>query len=94
MPTEEESVDGLSDLVNDCPDTLRVMISTDNHLGFAERDNVRGMDSFSAFEEVLYLSKRFNCDMVLVSHLGTLNCSPLHCTIIIAHHSPFFVAGR
>ena len=52
---------------NDDPDTLRIMVSTDNHLGYAERDNVRGMDSFSAFEEVLYLAKRFNCDMVLVS---------------------------
>ena len=41
---------------NDDPDTLRIMVSTDNHLGYAERDNVRGMDSFSAFEEVLYLS--------------------------------------
>ena len=39
-------------------DTLRVMISTDNHLGYAERDAVRGLDSFAAFEEVLSLAKR------------------------------------
>lgn len=25
------------------------------------------MDSFAAFEEVLYLAKRFNCDMVLIA---------------------------
>jgi double-strand break repair protein MRE11 len=39
-------------------DTLRIMVSTDNHLGYMERDPVRGNDSFAAFEEVLLLSKR------------------------------------
>jgi double-strand break repair protein MRE11 len=39
-------------------DTLRIMVSTDNHLGYAEKDPVRGLDSFAAFEEVLYLAKR------------------------------------
>jgi double-strand break repair protein MRE11 len=31
-------------------DTLRVMIATDNHVGFLERDPVRGLDSFAALE--------------------------------------------
>ena len=53
--------------VNDDPDTLRIMLSTDNHLGYNERDVVRGMDSFAAFEEVLYLAKKFHCDMVLIA---------------------------
>ncbi len=48
-------------------DTLRIMISTDNHLGYNERDAVRGMDSFAAFEEVLYLAKKYQCDMVLLA---------------------------
>lgn len=47
--------------------TLRIMVSTDNHLGYNERDAVRGMDSFAAFEEVLYLAKKFECDMVLLA---------------------------
>jgi DNA repair exonuclease len=38
--------------------TLRIMVSTDNHLGYLERDPIRGNDSFAAFEEVLLLSKR------------------------------------
>ena len=33
--------------------TLRVLIATDNHLGFEERDSVRQHDSFLAFEEIL-----------------------------------------
>lgn len=41
-------------------DTLRIMVSTDNHLGYAEKDPIRGNDSFAAFEEVLVLAKRHN----------------------------------
>ena len=48
-------------------DTLRILISTDNHLGFAETDNVRGNDSFAALEEVLYLAKEYSCDMVMLA---------------------------
>jgi double-strand break repair protein MRE11 len=47
-------------------DTLRVMLSTDNHLGYLESDPVRGLDSFAAFEEVLYLAKLHKVDMVLL----------------------------
>eukprot|EP00559_Dactyliosolen_fragilissimus_P002816 CAMPEP_0184858342 /NCGR_PEP_ID=MMETSP0580-20130426/3463_1 /TAXON_ID=1118495 /ORGANISM="Dactyliosolen fragilissimus" /LENGTH=826 /DNA_ID=CAMNT_0027354451 /DNA_START=320 /DNA_END=2800 /DNA_ORIENTATION=- len=47
--------------------TLRIMVSTDNHLGYAEKDAVRGLDSFAAFEEVLMLAKRHKCDMVLLA---------------------------
>uniref|UniRef100_A0A7S4MXX5 Mre11 DNA-binding domain-containing protein n=1 Tax=Odontella aurita TaxID=265563 RepID=A0A7S4MXX5_9STRA len=55
---EEEEVD---------EDTLRIMVSTDNHLGYAERDPIRGLDSFAAFEEVLALAKRHKCDMLLLA---------------------------
>ena len=47
-------------------DTLRIMVSTDNHLGYCERDPIRGMDSFAALEEVLYLAKHYQVDMVLL----------------------------
>ena len=33
--------------------TLRILIATDNHLGFEEKDAVRKEDSFLAFEEIL-----------------------------------------
>lgn len=33
--------------------TLKILISTDNHLGFMERDPLRGSDSFTTFEEIL-----------------------------------------
>ena len=47
---------------------LSVCIYTkDNHLGFSEKDPVRGNDSFAAFEEVLFLAKSQRCDMVVLS---------------------------
>ena len=48
-------------------DTLRILLSTDNHLGYAENDNVRGNDSFAALEEVLFLAKEYRADMVLLA---------------------------
>jgi hypothetical protein len=41
-------------------ETLRILISTDNHVGYLERDPVRSMDSFAALEEVLYLAKKYH----------------------------------
>ena len=46
--------------------TLRILITTDNHLGFAEEDVYRREDSFRSFEECLRIAKDNNCDMVLL----------------------------
>ena len=46
---EEEEID---------ENTFRVMVSTDNHMGYAEKCPIRGNDSFAAFEEVLCLARR------------------------------------
>mmetsp|Transcript_10456 Transcript_10456/g.21453 ORF Transcript_10456/g.21453 Transcript_10456/m.21453 type:complete len:890 (-) Transcript_10456:291-2960(-) len=48
-------------------DTLRILVSTDNHLGYLERDPIRGLDSFAALEEVLSLARQHKVDMVLLS---------------------------
>ena len=47
--------------------TLRILLSTDNHLGYLERDPIRGLDSFAALEEVLSIARQHKCDMVLLS---------------------------
>lgn len=49
------------------PNTIRFMIATDNHLGFAEGDCIRGDDSFNAFEEILQLSLEYNVDGLLLA---------------------------
>ena len=40
---------------HEAPDanTLRILVATDNHLGFAERDPIRCEDSFNTFEEIM-----------------------------------------
>eukprot|EP00002_Diphylleia_rotans_P028490 TRINITY_DN5755_c0_g1_i10.p1 TRINITY_DN5755_c0_g1~~TRINITY_DN5755_c0_g1_i10.p1 ORF type:complete len:626 (+),score=125.13 TRINITY_DN5755_c0_g1_i10:80-1957(+) len=46
--------------------TFRVLISTDNHLGYLEKDPIRGNDSFNTFEEILKTGLRHKVDMVLL----------------------------
>lgn len=48
-------------------DILRILLSTDNHLGYCEKDSIRGIDSFAAFEEVLRIAKWKGVDCVLFS---------------------------
>ncbi|CAG9317436.1 unnamed protein product [Blepharisma stoltei] len=47
-------------------DIFRIMIATDNHLGYYERDQVRKDDSFRAVEEVLSKSLSENVDFLLL----------------------------
>ncbi|KAI7627644.1 DNA repair exonuclease, partial [Hortaea werneckii] len=48
-------------------DTIRVLVSTDNHVGYNERDPVRGDDSWKSFHEVMTLAKDRDVDMVLLA---------------------------
>merc|ERR1719326_981868 len=47
-------------------DIVRILIATDCHLGYAERDPIRGQDSLRTFEEILKLANAENVDMVLL----------------------------
>jgi len=49
------------------PDVFKIMIASDSHLGYADKDPVRGDDSFAAFEEVLLLSKQQGADFLLLA---------------------------
>lgn len=48
-------------------DTIRILVSTDNHVGYNERDPVRGDDSWKSFHEVMCLAKDQDVDMVLLA---------------------------
>ena len=48
-------------------DIVRILVSTDNHLGFAERDPVRCDDCLAAFEEVLLTARKKKVDFVLMA---------------------------
>ncbi|EAS28599.2 DNA repair protein (mre11) [Coccidioides immitis RS] len=48
-------------------DTIRILVSTDNHVGYNERDPIRGDDSWKSFHEVMCLAKDRDVDMVLLA---------------------------
>ncbi|KAK3950872.1 Mre11 DNA-binding presumed domain-containing protein [Pseudoneurospora amorphoporcata] len=47
-------------------DTIRILVSTDNHVGYGERDPVRKDDSWLTFDEILQIAKQQDVDMVLL----------------------------
>lgn len=47
-------------------DIFRIMIATDNHLGYYERDPIRRDDSFLSLEEVLQTSHQENVDFLIL----------------------------
>jgi double-strand break repair protein MRE11 len=47
-------------------DTIRILVSTDNHVGFEERDPIRKDDSWRTFDEVMQLARKQDVDMVLL----------------------------
>lgn len=64
MALKRARVEGLA--VDPFPDTFRILVATDNHLGFEEKDPVRGGDSFRTFEEILQIAVRSNVDFLLL----------------------------
>lgn len=55
----------LSSMTDD-GDTFKILVATDNHLGYLETDRIRGDDSFRAFEEILQLADRHQVDFILL----------------------------
>lgn len=45
---------------------LKILVTTDNHLGYGEKDPVRGDDSFVAFEECLEKALENDVDLILL----------------------------
>ncbi|KAH0605400.1 uncharacterized protein H6S33_004622 [Morchella sextelata] len=48
-------------------DTLRILLATDTHVGYHERDAIRGDDSWQTFAEIMAVAKSRDVDMVLLS---------------------------
>lgn len=44
---------------------MKILITSDNHLGFKETDSIRAEDSFVTFKEILELATKNNVDLVL-----------------------------
>ncbi|XP_062191206.1 double-strand break repair protein MRE11-like [Phragmites australis] len=61
--------------------TLRILVATDCHLGYLEKDEVRRFDSFDAFEEICSLAEKNKVDFLLLGgdlfHENKPSCSTL-----------------
>ncbi|EJD52009.1 DNA repair exonuclease [Auricularia subglabra TFB-10046 SS5] len=47
-------------------DTFKILVATDNHVGYNERDPIRGQDSINSFAEILDLAVKHDVDFVLL----------------------------
>ena len=51
------STSGLKRWTYKAPDnTIKILLATDNHIGYLERDPIRGQDSINTFKEILQLA--------------------------------------
>lgn len=44
-------------------DTFRILVATDNHIGYNERDPIRGQDSINTFREILQLAVKHDVSL-------------------------------
>ncbi|EGO01009.1 hypothetical protein SERLA73DRAFT_167194 [Serpula lacrymans var. lacrymans S7.3] len=65
---ERDSVPPPPTIRNAYPDdTIRIMLATDNHIGYLERDPIRGQDSINTFREILQLAVKYDVDFILLA---------------------------
>jgi double-strand break repair protein MRE11 len=43
------------------------MLATDNHIGYAEKDPIRGQDAMNTFREILELARAEEVDFILLA---------------------------
>ena len=43
------------------------MLATDNHIGYAEKDPIRGQDAINTFREILELARAEEVDFILLA---------------------------
>ena len=53
--------------VESSKDTISILVTTDNHIGYKESDPVIGDDSWKTFDEVMTIAEEREVDMVLQS---------------------------
>ncbi|MED6234632.1 meiotic recombination [Ataeniobius toweri] len=55
-----------SENILDDEDTFKILISTDIHLGYLEKDAIRGNDSYNTLNEILECAKKNQVDFILL----------------------------
>lgn len=46
-------------------DIIKIMLATDNHIGYMERDPVRGQDAINTFKEILELAVKYEASIIV-----------------------------
>lgn len=54
------------DVVIEKENCLQILVATDNHIGYMEKDVIRGNDSINTFEEILQIAKKHEVDFILL----------------------------
>ncbi|KAL7424851.1 meiotic recombination [Cryptotrichosporon argae] len=55
-------------IVQQNPDNcFRILLATDNHIGYAEKDPVRGQDALNTFREILQIAVEYEVDFILLA---------------------------
>ncbi|KAF8294829.1 DNA repair exonuclease [Clavulina sp. PMI_390] len=68
MAPHERYADEDGHLGDESPDdTIKIMLATDNHIGYLERDPVRSNDAINTFEEILQLAVKHDVDFILLA---------------------------
>ncbi|GFZ50251.1 DNA repair protein rad32 [Saitozyma sp. JCM 24511] len=75
-------------IVQSDPDNcFRILLATDNHIGYAEKDPVRGQDAINTFREILEIARDAEVDFILLAgdlfHENRPSRSCLHQTIAL-----------
>lgn len=66
--TGRDSVPPVPTLCHADPDnTIRILLAADNHIGYMERDPIRGQDSINTFKEILQLAVKHDVDFILLA---------------------------
>lgn len=56
---------------SDDENTFKILVATDIHLGFMEKDAVRGNDTFVTFDEILRLAQENDVSLVCIFAIST-----------------------
>ena len=67
MPRQRNTQQETEDAHLASADEISILVATDNHVGYAERDQVRGDDSWKTFQEIMELARTRDVDMVLLA---------------------------
>lgn len=68
--------------VESSSDTMKILLATDNHIGYMDKDGTRGNDSINTFEEILQIAQREAVDFILLGGDLFHENKPSRCSLV------------